>query len=981
MVKKINLKLKQSVAQSSSTSIKRPVIIPKKIQYQPKEGETMLYRTSKDGARRFVGIAKSKQAAVSSDNRSWYQKKKDQEYAQAKRKVIQDQKTQEEGLKNMGAFFKLISPSTYIGAAGNAATGNGTFMQNMLAGTGSGNEAVDLVTDVLTPGMFSKAFKYGTSGTQFLKNLAAKPISKAQKVIRKVEKNITVGKRIKSLNERLYQQVNDYNAKKLAYMKKFYKQENASQKESLSNTNTQIFNGPPPDSSTIRDTRKINVDWDKIDTQNANKYSKKHKLGITYEEQPFEKTVNYPDHTERQIVKRPAVKINYQPGVNTGQYKVYRFRNGVPVEGNTKLDVAASTYVAPKSNPAVDYRYIGNTTGDGRIVSGVEPLKEVLNDNIKYLQETIPGFKPFGSSVGVVNGAIVHNTHDIDGYITRKILKQLQDEGRVIEKNQGNTYLYKVGGGKYGEAGNVDLNVIAVDQNGKLLNNRSLEMYKQFFPYEYQKQSVEVANGIRPYIQALDKSGNILTEEQLLDSYDPLTKTILDSGEIDFDMPSKSKHAGRYLEYLAGDNPEAVHKALQYEAARAGENGYLFPKLNFGTPEENAQLLQAIGFKGDVATIAKDSAKMQNVLDYWLLSARRNYRAFGAGDISGSNKSVANTWRNATDWNASLQGSGGHAKGGGLNSTIDGPSGHGQRGGLFSYTQPKIDGLQQMTDPVQAVNAVNMANGIGNPIEVRNGILNMFGIDSAKINPKINLLDVLPSSGEWAKQMYEQAAQKYGISALAGGPYGKGTYSGIIRKLDPKTDAVGIQLYDGNDLLPGWSTRMKKVQTNGLVNNYTQYGNPEDYRPEQNMQSWFTDLFFKRKNHYYNLENNTRAKLNKVRGISSKYLNRVHNIKESGAITGLGGIPIGLFGYQYYDSMKEKEQRDYYNNLIKDYERFLYNTLETQRDKLGEYGIHFTIPGNDYQNTFINRHDIYDIEDGGQEAADSIMQQIMKPIK
>ena len=176
-------------------------------------------------------------------------------------------------------------------------------------------------------------------------------------------------------------------------------------------------------------------------------------------------------------------------------------------------------------------------------------------------------------------------------------------------------------------------------------------------------------------MRALDANGNILTEEQLLDSYDPIVKTIMDSGEIDFTNPNKAKHAKRFLEYLAGDNQEAVHKALELESKRAGSLGHLLPKMNFYNPEENVKLLQKIGFTGDIGTVASDPNKMQNVLDYWYLSARRNYRAVNAGDYAGGGESVEHLMRNLTDWNASGVGSGGSASGFGLNTTIDGPSG------------------------------------------------------------------------------------------------------------------------------------------------------------------------------------------------------------------------------------------------------------------------------------------------------------------
>lgn len=941
----------------------------------------MVYRTDRKGNKQFLGVAKNKQSVVSSDNRNRYQKRESEKYAKIKEKESQDQKIQEEGLKGMEGFFKLFSPSTYVGAAARATAGNGTFAENVMSGSGFGNEMGNLVTDIVAPGAIQKMFKYGMRGTQILKPLANKAVSNTKRVLKKVEKGITAKKRIQSLQERLQKQADDYAAKKNKYIGAQSLQQNGRYRElTKKEPETHIF---------VNDTnfrapskRTIHVNWDRTSVENANRFSKKHDLNYEFEEQPFEKTVYYGDHSTKQIVKRPAIKIGYQPGVNTGPYKIYRFGDGHAVEGNTQLNIAGTDYFTPNNEKYnIFYKYAGDTTSGERTVSGIDPLINTINDNIAYLQETIPGFKPFGSSVGVANRAIVHNTHDIDGYITRKVLKQLQDRGLVVETAPGETYLYKVGGGKYGEAGNVDLNVLGIDQNGVLLNDRSREMYKQFFPFEYQQQAIRQRGNEIPYIRALDKDGNILTEEQLLDSYDPLTKTILDSGQIDFTRPTKTKHASRFLEYLAGDNPEAVHKALQYEAARAGENRYLFPKLNFGTPEENAELLQSIGFTGDVGTISRNPAKMQNVLDYWLLSARRNYRAFGAGDIDGANKSVQNIWRNATDWNASDIGSGGHLAGGGLNSTIDGDSGW--YGDLFAYIQPKINGLEQITDPRQAIAAVNMANGIDNPIEVRNGILKMFGIEPDVAGSSTNLLKVLPRSGEREKQIYEQVAQKYGINALAGDPYGNGIFSGIIRKLNPETDSVGIQLYDRSDLYPSWSSRMKKSSKNNpFVGTYTGY--PTDYRPPQYMQDWFESLF-KDKEDYYNKQYmNSVSKKSRVDVIDRRYSQKKEDLINKGVIGGVGamlGIPGSYMSYKLYEQYKRGQMQRYYKNLIGDYEQSLYNTLRAQHQKLGGYGSEDALPGNDYKHTYIYPDEAQYIIDHGQEGSNSIMQQKIKPIK
>ena len=153
----------------------------------------------------------------------------------------------------------------------------------------------------------------------------------------------------------------------------------------------------------------------------------------------------------------------------------------------------------------------------------------------------------------------------------------------------------------------------------------------------------------------------------------------MDAIEINFDNSAKAKHTGRFLEYLAGDRPDAVHAALQQTAKMAGEKGHLLPKMQFGSFDDNIALLNKIGFKGDLENIAKSPEKMQNVLDYWYLSGRTNLRRVNAGDINETGGTLKKLRRNLTEWNASNDATGGHGSGAGLNTIQDGPAGMGSR--------------------------------------------------------------------------------------------------------------------------------------------------------------------------------------------------------------------------------------------------------------------------------------------------------------
>lgn len=661
--------------------------------------------------------------------------------------------------------------------------------------------------------------------------------------------------------------------------------------------------------------------------------------------------------------------------VTKGEYQTPDFQTGSTIKGDLKINERGRAIYPPSHvDENGNYTYVIPTEQETnfapRVVTGDKPLRDVLSKNIKYLENEIPGFKPFGSSVGVSENALTHNTHDIDGYITRKILDELKKKGLVIETAPGETYLYKVQGGKFGEAGNVDLNILNIGEDGRIGNSRTAEMYRQFFPLEYQKQARELAgsrsaSGDFSNLRALDANGNILTEEQLLDSYDPIVKTIMDSGEIDFTNPNKAKHAKRFLEYLAGDNQEAVHRALDLESKRAGSLGHLLPKMNFHSPEENVKLLQKIGFTGDIGTVASDPNKMQNVLDYWYLSARRNYRAVNAGDYTGGGESVEHLMRNLTDWNASGVNSGGSVSGFGLNTTIDGPSGVPRT--IDGYIQPYIEGLDTMTDPNAVIDAVNRSYGIGLSNEIKSEIASRFGVPfiSTGVENSQDLLTQLPHSGEATKSILQKIAQDYKINSFTGRSYGSNIgslYSGIARTLDPNKDAIGTMLsLDANRTIgtatyPSWSQRMGDANVAHWKLPQTQYmtkivGGSED--PLQTVVDRFerlADRLVRADSRYYDRIVNLKNQQNKIN-------NRIFNTSMG---TLVGGF-LGGSGYLLHNAIENDRAVENAKKAQEDYIQTLNNTLTKQSNKLNTnwYPIIQGIMQNDSINDAIKQGDGY----------------------
>ena len=105
-----------------------------------------------------------KRAEVKSDNRSEYQKQEDQKTADILHQKYFQQKTTEEGLKNLEAIGKVISPSTYVGPLANkiAASVQGnkqdhrSIGEQILSGEGTGDTAGNLLLDFASPYVFSK---------------------------------------------------------------------------------------------------------------------------------------------------------------------------------------------------------------------------------------------------------------------------------------------------------------------------------------------------------------------------------------------------------------------------------------------------------------------------------------------------------------------------------------------------------------------------------------------------------------------------------------------------------------------------------------------------------------------------------------------------------------------------------------------------------------------------------------------------------
>ena len=117
------------VASQDNTRVQKPIIV-RKIKYK-KPAIT------------------DKQAVISQDNRSSYQREQGHKKAQQVYKQYKKDKQQKEGEKNLQGFFTFISPSTYIGPVFNS---NGkSYTENVISGKGTGSTVGNITIDILTP--------------------------------------------------------------------------------------------------------------------------------------------------------------------------------------------------------------------------------------------------------------------------------------------------------------------------------------------------------------------------------------------------------------------------------------------------------------------------------------------------------------------------------------------------------------------------------------------------------------------------------------------------------------------------------------------------------------------------------------------------------------------------------------------------------------------------------------------------------------
>lgn len=123
----------------------KPVVV-NPVKYKPKVDETVINLPGQKPR-----IIRRKNEVVSTDNRSNSQRRLDWKKDKQTRQYYQQQKNSQAFEEGVNTMTKLISPSTYAGAAARSLTGDGTFGSNLTSGTGFNDPIANIAFDVATP--------------------------------------------------------------------------------------------------------------------------------------------------------------------------------------------------------------------------------------------------------------------------------------------------------------------------------------------------------------------------------------------------------------------------------------------------------------------------------------------------------------------------------------------------------------------------------------------------------------------------------------------------------------------------------------------------------------------------------------------------------------------------------------------------------------------------------------------------------------
>ena len=419
---------------------------------------------------------------------------------------------------------------------------------------------------------------------------------------------------------------------------------------------------------------------------------------------------------------------------------------------------------------------------------------ERLARNIHYIEERLPGFVPFGSSVGVAEARFPHATGDIDGYMLESALQQWIKENPTIQGTWINPDTYTIHMfPEFGKAGDIDVNIIQADKKGMATGKRAVELARQFFPQQYKDYTL--ARLSDPKAQ-LNVQATALMEAV---SNNKVAKAIADSFEINPMMQNKSKHAGRIFVYMSSADPDKVAEGINLiRKAYSAPSGFPIRSLaDLSDPEVNRQILKMLNMPVSTTEVIHDPRKMKNILDYWYLQATVRGRGVDAQSKEVALSALFDEWNSAVN-------KGGNAKGAGRNAAVFGNT---QYGNIYGFWQiprhPAIDFDVPILDRIRAVQKLGGLPEYRFTPEEVSKIVDIAAQHGITLNPtqitnSASILDWLPRSSDASQKVLTRLWDEMGIGSLVRRePVGYGSYASMTGATSPDLPYTVISQNEG----------------------------------------------------------------------------------------------------------------------------------------------------------------------------------------
>lgn len=301
----------------------------------------------------------------------------------------------------------------------------------------------------------------------------------------------------------------------------------------------------------------------------------------------------------------------------------------IDFETGEKIPVQISTPGLKEEISLVDGKPVKTTLANDSDYSFDPAYAKTQNKNIDFVKKTIPGSKPYGSSV-LHNIGVAHASNDIDVAITASDWNKVKDNLTISSDKQAKYGPTVNLGDQYGAQGNIDVNIIGENSTtGLAEGNFAKELYRQFFPDEFYKETQSLIES--DLGKKNPKMGDVKinkTAKELMDAYDPEIKSVLDAYEITPDARfgfsgAKTKHINR-IDYILENatDYEKVAKAQElFAKSLAGGKagiGQQFTPDQLSNVSENLNMLTKMGLVGtnhNAIKIALDPKKMQLFLN------------------------------------------------------------------------------------------------------------------------------------------------------------------------------------------------------------------------------------------------------------------------------------------------------------------------------------------------------------------------------